>query len=161
MKHRMPRVVGFIVLALLAWSGAMAQGRPRTLPLAGTVLDPRGSPVVDATISLKSETGKVTSSVKTDAAGKFRFPSVAEGNYSVAVQAEGFEAAEVSLQVTAQPPAALSISLSLAQLVTEVSVNGEAPTQVTTDVADNRDTASVSDNLLEKLPIFDQTTWRQ
>ena len=96
------------------------------------------------------------SSTKTDSSGRFRFAAVAPGTYAIEVSRERFAGSTTPIAVGAQPPAPLAITLALATVVTELSVNGDAPEEVSTDIADNRDTASVDENLLDKVPVFDQ-----
>jgi len=150
------RELCLIVLVLLGSAGAMAQNRARPVPVTGTVLDPSGSFVFEATVTLKQTSGKAVSSAKTDAMGRFRFAAVSEGSYSIEVQHQGFDLSVTPLDVNAQPPAPLAISLSLSQLLTEVSVNGEATEEISTEASQNRDSASADENMLDKLPVFDQ-----
>jgi Carboxypeptidase regulatory-like domain/TonB dependent receptor-like, beta-barrel len=151
------RGIGLTVLALLTLSGAQAQDRSRALAVTGTVVDPRSNPVSAAAVTFKQDSGKTVSSSKTDSAGRFRFAAVAPGSYSLEVQRDGFAISTRRLQIGGQPPAPLTISLALAPLVTELSINGDAPAvEVSTEISENRDAASVDENLFDKLPIFDQ-----
>ena len=74
----------------------------------------------------------------------------------IEVQHEGFAASVTPLQVRNRPPAPLTINLALAGLVSEVTVNGDAPAMVSTDIAENKDAVSADQNLLEHVPVFDQ-----
>jgi Carboxypeptidase regulatory-like domain/TonB dependent receptor-like, beta-barrel len=146
-----------VALTLLILSGARGQGRSRALPVTGTVVDPGSKSVSDAAVTLQQDSGKTVASAKTDAMGRFRFAVVAPGNYSLEVQRDGFAISTTSLQVGSQPPAPLTISLALAPVVTELSVNGDAPpAEVSTEISENRNAASVDENLFDKLPVFDQ-----
>lgn len=157
-------------LLTLALPTVRAQNRPGGVAVAGSVRDPRGSPVANATVALMqgTETQLPTQlptqlstqlatqvATKTDAAGRFRFENVFEGNYSVEVQHDGFEMSVTPLQVQTKAPAPLAITLALALVVTKVTVVGEEQ-QVSTDITSNRDAASVDNQLLEKVPVFDQ-----
>ena len=144
----------YIVLFLVAVCSAWAQNPGRAAAIAGTVFDPSGAEVPDATVTLKRGP-KELSSVKTDASGRFRFEGIPQGNYSIEILQEGFQPSLTPVQVQEKPPAALTIALSLAQLVSQVSVTAGA-VQVSTDTAENRDSVNADQNLLENVPIFDQ-----
>jgi carboxypeptidase family protein len=144
----------YIVLFLVAVCSAWAQNPGRAAAIAGTVFDPSGAEVPDATVTLKRGP-KELSSVKTDASGRFRFEGIPQGNYSIEILQEGFQPSLTPVQVQEKPPAALTITLSLAQLVSQVSVTAGA-VQVSTDTAENRDSVNADQNLLENVPIFDQ-----
>jgi hypothetical protein len=143
-----------IVLFLIAASSAWAQNQTRTAPIAGTVFDPSGASVPAATVTLKRG-AKVLSSVKTDASGSFRFEGIPQGNYSIEIQQEGFQPSLTPVQVQEKPLAPLTITLSLAQLLSQVSVTAGA-VQVSTDTAENRDSVNADQTLLENVPVFDQ-----
>lgn len=156
MKRNVLRTIGLPALVLLGLTGAVAQSQPGGVAVTGTVLDQRRAPVMDATVALNQDPSTTKETVKTDAGGRFRFEGVADGSYSVEVQHEGFARSEMPVQVTGRAPAALTIKLSLSSLVTKVTVVGDEPAQVSTDISENLDTASVDQNLLEKVPVFDQ-----
>ena len=143
-----------LVLCLMAVSSVWAQNQTRTPPITGTVLDPSGAWVADATVTLKRGEREL-SSAKTDAMGRFRFEEIPQGNYSIEIQQEGFQPSLTPVQVQEKPLASLTITLSLAQLVSQVSVTAGA-VQVSTDTADNRDSVDADQSLLEDVPVFDQ-----
>lgn len=150
------RAILFLAVGLLVLDGASAQNPRRAVPLTGTVVDPRGDIVSGASVKLTEESGKTAPSTKTDAAGRFRFASVEPGKYSLGVQHEGFSILTLPLEIGSQPPAPLEIMLALAPMLTEVSVTGEATTEVSTEIAENKDVAAADKTLFDKLPIFDQ-----
>jgi Carboxypeptidase regulatory-like domain/TonB dependent receptor len=148
--------IGLVVLFLLSASLALAQVPVRAVPVTGTLFDPSGAGVANVTVSLKQGADTVVASVETDTAGRFRFDAVAEGSYFIVAEHEGFAPSVTPLQVRNRPPAPLTIKLALASLVSEVTVNGDAPVIVSTDIAENKDSVSLDQNLLEQVPIFDQ-----
>ncbi len=119
-------------------------------------MDPSGAGAANLTVNLKKGPETVLMSAETDAAGRFRFDAVPEGSYLLDVEHEGFAPSVTPLQVRNRPPAPFTIKLTLASLVSEVTVNGDAPAIVSTDIAENKDSVSVDQNLLEQVPIFDQ-----
>jgi Carboxypeptidase regulatory-like domain len=144
------------LLVLFAAGSAMAQNRSQVVPVTGTVLDPSRASTSDATVTLKQGSNKVLSSVTTDALGRFRFDAVPDGNYSIEVQHEGFALSVTALRVRTNPPAPLTIVLTLASVVSEVSVRADESAQISTDISENRDAAAADQNLIDKVPVFDQ-----
>jgi hypothetical protein len=147
--------MGLVVLFLLGASAALAQAPVRTVPVTGTVVDPSGAGAASVTVSLKRGADTVLESAETDTFGRFHFDAVAEGSYFIVVEHEGFAPSVTPLQVRNRPPAPLAIKLALAGLVSEVTVSGDAAL-VSTDIAQNKDSVSVDQNLLEQVPVFDQ-----
>jgi hypothetical protein len=141
---------------LLGHSGAAAQNRPAGVAVTGIVIDQRRAPVTDATVALHREPNAVEEPVKTDVAGRFRFEAVVDGSYSIEVEHDGFARSVTPVQVSGRAPAMLTIKLSVSSVVTKLTVVGDEPAQVSTDISENSDTASVDQNLLEKVPVFDQ-----
>jgi Carboxypeptidase regulatory-like domain/TonB dependent receptor len=156
MKRDVLRTSWLVTLVLLGLTGAAAQSRSGGVAVTGTVVDQRRAPVTDATVTLKGGFNAKEEQVETDAAGQFRFEGADAGSYSLEVEHEGFAGSVTPLQVTGRMSATLTIKLSLSSVVTKVTVLGDEPAQVSTDISENLDTASVDQNLLEKVPVFDQ-----
>src|SRR5262249_17489651 len=99
--------------------------------------------------------GNPLRTVQSDIGGSFRFSGLAAGSYSIDVQHGGFKRATSQVRVTSGAIPVVTIRLELADVFSEVQADFE-PVQVIPEVGENRDAASVNDNLLEKLPVFDQ-----
>lgn len=100
-------------------AGAQVSGR-----INGTVVDPSGSIVVGASISLTNErTGDVQTAVSNDA-GIFVFPNVIPSSYSILVRATGFTTLErTGLVLSANQSLALgSLQLGVGDLTDTVTV---------------------------------------
>src|SRR5712692_11353034 len=90
----MARVVRF---ALLVWSvacllpaEALAQGET-TSAIVGQVRDTTNAVVPGATVTIANPEIGLRRCAKTDDAGRFNFPQLKPGTYSVKVEAKGFE----------------------------------------------------------------------
>src|ERR1035441_7437297 len=85
------------VLMLLACLASplslLAQGET-TSAIVGSVSDLTGAAIAGASVSLTSTDNGLKRSVKTDVAGRFNFPQLKPGSYSVKVEAAQFEAQE-------------------------------------------------------------------
>jgi hypothetical protein len=84
---------GLVLLAsaLAAPVPAMAQGET-TSAIVGSVTDPTGAAIPDATVTATNIEEGLKRSVKTDDSGRFSFPQLKPGTYSVKAEAERFEA---------------------------------------------------------------------
>ena len=153
---RTARTAWLIVLVLIGVGGATAQTPSRGVPVAGRVLDPSQAGATAATVTLKRGADTEVSSTQTDESGRFRFPAVADGDYFLEVRHEGFADSVTPLQVRGRAPAPLAIHLALAGVVSAITVNSMESAQVSTDIAENKDVASVDEGLLEDVPVFDQ-----
>jgi hypothetical protein len=71
----------------------MAQGET-TSAIAGSVTDPDGAAISGATVTITSSENGMKRSVKTDQAGRYDFPQLKPGIYSVRVEASRFAAQE-------------------------------------------------------------------
>lgn len=91
--------------------------------IVGTVVDPSGTAVGGAKVTLSRENGEATQETQTGADGQFVFGGVAPGTFRLAIQAPGFATQEFSGtlhdgQNFSVPP----VALALAEVTTEVKV---------------------------------------
>ena len=104
--------------------GVLAQTTPS---IQGTVLDPSGAVVPEATVTLKRGAKSIEPPVRTGSAGDFRFDAVAEGTYSLEVMHEGFKLSITQLRVAARRMAPLRIELAIAAVSSEIAVGRPMP----------------------------------
>src|SRR5438477_11048701 len=64
--------------------------------LSGVVTDPSGAPVAGAKLSLTNEDSGVNRALLADTEGRYRFPALAPGRYSLKTEAVGFRSASVT-----------------------------------------------------------------
>ena len=81
-------------LALAALPLTAAQNEPASL--SGTVVDPLGTPVPNATLILASTRGQVTHEARADDVGRFSFPKLPAGDYRLDARS-GAELPQVTL----------------------------------------------------------------
>jgi iron complex outermembrane receptor protein len=91
--------------------------------IMGTVQDPVGGAVQNATVVVRSESSGVETRSTTDAVGKFSIPNLPAGNYTVEVSAPGFALASRQ-GVKANPERAedLTIALTLGSVSDAITV---------------------------------------
>src|SRR6202049_2783347 len=93
MRFRNVSLLLFFV-SLLSFQSLIAH-TPRTRPLTGTVKDPSGAVIPNATVTLTStDTGQARTTM-TGADGVYHFNLLSPGNYRVRIEASGFKPVEV------------------------------------------------------------------
>ena len=112
-------------LLLAPLSAASAAGGE----LVGTVTDPKGAVVVGASVTVYPEAGgQPVATVRTDAQGQYKVPSVPPGTYTVGVSAEGFGPVMSEKQVVGEGQTAkLDFKLEVASVETSVTVTSSGP----------------------------------
>jgi hypothetical protein len=84
------------LLLLLAISDSLRAQGETTSAIAGSVNDPTGAAIAGARVIITSTDNGLKRSVKTDDAGRFNFPQLKPGPYSVLAEAHLFEARQNS-----------------------------------------------------------------
>jgi hypothetical protein len=87
----MPKFVAFMVFTFALRVPAMAQGET-TSAIVGSVIDVSGGAIRGAVVTVTSIENGLKRSVKTDDSGRFSFPQLKPGMYSVKAEADRFEA---------------------------------------------------------------------
>jgi len=123
--HRL--VLIFAVVASLPPSRAVAQGET-TSAIVGQVRDTTNAVVPGVTVSITNlETG-LRRSAKTDDAGRFNFPQLKPGTYSVKAEAQGFEPQQNDNVISSLgQKQTVDFTLKIARSNEVVEVSSEAP----------------------------------
>ncbi len=101
--------------------------------VVGTVNDPGGAVVPDATVALQNRATNSQVTQQTNGAGQYTFPSVAPGDYRITVKKAGFRTASVeSLTVAVAKSYTLDIKLEIGQVSETVTVTTEARAELQT-----------------------------
>jgi len=123
--HRLGLILAVVVS--LPPSQALAQGET-TSAIVGQVRDTTNAVVPGATVAIANlETG-LRRSAKTDDAGRFNFPQLKPGIYSVKVEAQGFESQHNDNVISGLgQKQTVDFTLRVARSNETVEVNSEAP----------------------------------
>ena len=127
----MARVVKLAVLVLavtcLVPMPALAQGET-TSAIVGEVRDATNALVPGATVTITNHETGLRRSAKTDDAGRFNFPQLRPGTYSVKAEAEGFEPQQTDNVVAGLgQKQTVDLTLKVAQSNEVLEVNSQAP----------------------------------
>ena len=151
-KARTPRILYAVVVLLFALSSVIqihAQVAGGTL--SGTVTDPSGSVVAQATVEIKSTATGIVRSVTTDAAGLYAVPNLLPGSYDVSASASGFsKVLQTGITISVGAQQELNFKLQVGQVSQTVEVAAQAPQiQLTSSSL----TATVTDTAVRELPL--------
>lgn len=140
--------IALIQIGALLLFAATLFAQETTAGLQGTVKDPSGAVVANATITVTGNTLIGDKTTKTDANGYYRLANLPPGSYTVSVNAQGFATTKeegLVLEVGHLPTE--DIVLQVGKTSTVVEVSGEAPqidvttttnqTNITEDVINN------------------------
>ncbi len=142
-------VSALALLVVLGIAGAPALAQT-TGSIEGTVADSNGAPLPGVSVDIKSPALLGTRTVVSDAAGRYKFPAIPPGVYTVTAALSGFTKVEktnirVGLGGTVTLPVVLSVSIK-----EEVVVTGEAPVVDTTRTVIGSNTTLEA---IQKLPL--------
>ncbi len=129
----------FLLLAMLqVWQMTPAVAQSLTSgDIAGTITDPSGAVVPNASVTLKSNESGATQTRSTNQQGAYRFSLLSPGTYTISVSASGFQATQQQASVTVGQAATANIQLALgsASQTIEVSAGAEAVQAENADIS--------------------------
>ena len=131
MRTYRARAIGFVLLVLGATCifsvAALAQGET-TSAIVGQVRDTTNAVVPGAAVTIANPETGLKRSAKTDDAGRFNFPQLKPGVYSVSVEAQGFEARKNDNVISGLgQKQVVDFTLDVARSNETVEVNSEPP----------------------------------
>jgi hypothetical protein len=129
---------------------AHAQSGGSSASISGTVLDPSGAVVPNATVEIHNPVSAFDRSMTTDSSGIFSFPNVPFNPYHLSVTVAGFAPYAQDVEVRSAVPLALKISLQIAGSSESVTVESAGGDLVENDSTFHTD---VDRGLFDKLPL--------
>jgi Carboxypeptidase regulatory-like domain len=122
--------------------------------VSGTVKDPSGAVVANATVEIHNLVSAFDRSATTDSSGNFTFANVPYNPYHLSVSAKGFAAFAQDVDIRSSVPVSLSIKLQLAGSSTTVTVEGGS------DLIENDPTThtDIDRQLFDKLALESQSS---
>jgi len=124
---------------------------PGTGAIQGSVVDPSGHPVPNASVAIENEATHFSRSVTTNAAGLFTAAMLPPGEYSSSVKAEGFAESKVgSLPVVVSETSTIQFRLRIATVNTSLEVKADTEMASTQSSSLGR---AVDEKALQELPL--------
>lgn len=138
-----------LVVSVAAGS-ARAQESVAQGSISGRVTDPQGAVIAGADVRARQTDTNVTTTVTTDAAGRFRLGALRLGPYEVTASRTGFGDATQTLVVLAGSAFDVTIGLPLAGVAANVAVSAEPPV---VETARTQVSATVTQAEMRALPM--------
>jgi hypothetical protein len=146
----MPKFSLAAALVLFAARAPLCAQGETTSAISGQVNDPSGIAFAGATVTATEDRTGAKRQARTDQGGRFTFPQLKPGEYTLTVDAPGFEE-QVSKPVSAAlgETATLTFTLKLAEVKQNVTVMTEAPL---IDTENPNTTTTLTARAIEDLP---------
>jgi outer membrane receptor protein involved in Fe transport len=142
-----------IALALVVLGAGVSLSQATGGSIAGQVADANGAAVPNATVTLRNEANGQTLTAQTAEAGSYSFPNVLVGNYTVTIEAQGFQTATQKVVVALSNESSVNTTLQVAGLNAEtVDVSGGSEALVQTE--NSQLGRNFEERQVQDLPIF-------
>jgi len=144
-------VAAFAAIAL----SAAAYGQEFRGTVSGSVTDPSGSAIANAKVTTVEAGTNARSQTTTDSAGQYVIPFLAPGQYSLTVQADGFQqSVHPAIQLASGEHPVIDVRLKVGDVSQQIEVVEEAPLVN----AENASTGqSITTKQVEDLPLNGRT----
>ena len=140
-----------VTLFFTLMAGVVAHAQVTGATVSGTVTDPSGGVVANATISATNTATAVTRETTSDSAGLYNLPNLIPGTYEVKVTSAGFSTAvQSNLTLSVGQQQQLNFSLKVGAATTMVQVTEEAP-QI--DLTSSALSGQVESETVRELPL--------
>jgi len=149
------RSAAFVLAVFVALSfSAQAQSGSST-SINGTIVDPSGAVVPDATVEVRNPVSGFSRNAMTDAAGKFVIPNVPFNPYHVTVTGKGFAPYTGDVDVRSTVPVNMNVTLKVGGSAESVTVEANGGDLIETSSIFHTD---VDRSLFDKLPLESQSS---
>jgi carboxypeptidase family protein/TonB-dependent receptor-like protein len=152
------RTFAFLVAALLILaSGGVVWSQSVQGVITGTITDPTGAVVPNATVTITNVGTNISQSTTTGSDGSYRFPLVPPGNYTIEVKAANFatvRATGIVVEASQTIPFNRQLELAKAQQVIEVTEQVALVQTATSDVSTQVDRATIENAALPDRDVF-------
>jgi hypothetical protein len=146
----------FLLAALLqaAASFVFAQSASNSGTISGTVTDPTGAVISNATVFINNPVSQYSRTTTTDSAGHFRFYNIPFNPYHLTVDATGFASLSQDVDVRSTVPVILNPSLKLGAASSTVTVEAGG------DLVENDSSfhTDIDRNLINRIPLESQSS---
>jgi hypothetical protein len=149
--YEKPLFAAFIfILSLSLLPSSSAQSGGSSTSVTGTVTDPTGAVVANATVEIRNPVSGFSRTTITDSAGKFGIPNIPFNPYHVTVTGSGFTPYAQDVDVRSVVPVNLSVTLQIKGSSETVTVEGAGE-----DLLENTSTfhTDVDRGLFDKMPL--------
>src|SRR5438067_596351 len=146
----MRRIFSLIAAAfLIVLAVPILVAQEQTATIEGAITDGSGATLPGVTVEAIGANGQRFTAV-TDSSGRYRFPAVPPGDYTLNASLAGMQTATVKkVEVTLAKSAKVDFTMKVARMTEQITVSAEAPI---VDVTSSAATTSIRSETIEKLP---------
>lgn len=141
------------LIVLLGWEFADGQGLGT---LRGSVKDPTGALLPQATVTLNSAVSARTQSIRTESNGTFILNGIPFGEYILQVEHAGFSTLRQPIQIIIGSAPYVELTLPVSSATTTVEVTLTSPLEVSAPTASSPPVMVSSEEITEQLPGADR-----
>ncbi|MGA7697031.1 MAG: TonB-dependent receptor [Candidatus Sulfotelmatobacter sp.] len=147
--HAAFAITFLLALGLQAYAQSGSSGS-----INGTVLDPTGAVVANATVEIHNPVSHFDRSTTTDNSGAFNFPNIPFNPYHLTITAAGFSQSAQDVQVRSVVPVNLKVNLEVSGSSTSVTVEAAG------DLVENDSTfhSDLDRSAFDKIPLESSTS---
>lgn len=145
----------FLILFVAGSLTVTAQSGGNSTSVTGTVLDPSGAVVPDATVEIHNPVSQFDRSTSTDSKGSFSIPNVPFNPYRLSVSAPGFAAYVQDIDVRSLVPLSLKLNLKVSASSEVVTVESGGGDLIENDPTFHTD---VDKAIVDRLPLESQSS---
>lgn len=155
------RLRAFVVLVaalLVLASGGAVWSQTVQGVITGTITDPTGAVVPNATVTITNVGTNISQSTTTGSDGSYRFPLVPPGTYTVEIKAANFATVRISgivVEASQTIPLSQQLELAKAQQVIEVTEQAPLVQTATSDLGFQVDSSTIQHAALVDRDVFD------
>jgi hypothetical protein len=155
MRRLYPNLYLFCIAFLLLSALGVAQSTGTSGSIGGTVQDPTGAVVPNATVEIHNPVSHFAQTATTDKAGHFDFPNVPFNPYHMTAKAEGFSKSDQDVEVRSVVPVNVTVNLQISSALTQVTVEASGGDLVENDSTFHSD---IDRNSFQKIPLESETS---
>ena len=145
----MKRFLCLALLLLIVGASAPLIAQEQTASLEGLITDQSGAALPGVTVELTSAKGQKFNTTS-DSKGRYRFPSVPPGDYTIVATLSGMQTATLNhIPVALGAAPKIDVTMKLGQVAESITVSADAPI---VDVTSSASTSSIRAETIEKLP---------
>jgi hypothetical protein len=139
-----------VILLFLMATLALAQSAGNSGSINGTVVDPTGAVVPNATVEIRNPVSGFDRSTITDSSGRFAFTNIPFNNYHLTVTAENFAPTAQDVEPRSAVPVTVAIKLQVAGSMEQVTVHAEGGDLIENDPTAHTD---IDKGAFDRLPL--------
>ena len=138
------------MLSCILFSCIFAFGQSATTSLRGTIKDPSGALVPNATVTITDKSVDKTLTAVSNGEGTYQFPQIPPAHYLIVVTAQGLGTQSKTAELLVDQPATIDFRLTMQSNSVTVDVTASAQTLNTTDASMGN---SVGSEMIQSLPL--------